>query len=113
MRGVAHRRGAARGDCRRAATTGAAGAEPPSRGADGRPDSLHGVTTHNLKHVDVEFPANRLTVVTGVSGSGKSSLAFDTLYAEGRNRFTESFSAYARRFLEQGRRRRVRAASRG
>jgi excinuclease ABC subunit A len=54
-----------------------------------------------LKHVDVEIPANRLTVVTGVSGSGKSSLAFDTLYAEGRNRFTESFSAYARRFLEK------------
>ena len=60
-----------------------------------------GVSTHNLKHIDVEIPANRLTVVTGVSGSGKSSLAFDTLYAEGRNRFTESFSAYARRFLEK------------
>ncbi len=59
------------------------------------------MSTHNLKHVDVEIPANRLTVVTGVSGSGKSSLAFDTLYAEGRNRFTESFSAYARRFLEK------------
>jgi excinuclease ABC subunit A len=59
------------------------------------------VSTHNLKHIDVEFPANRLTVVTGMSGSGKSSLAFDTLYAEGRNRFTESFSAYARRFLEK------------
>ncbi len=60
-----------------------------------------GVSTHNLQHIDVEIPANRLTVVTGVSGSGKSSLAFDTLYAEGRNRFTESFSAYARRFLEK------------
>jgi excinuclease ABC subunit A len=60
-----------------------------------------GVSTHNLKHIDVEIPARRLTVVTGVSGSGKSSLAFDTLYAEGRNRFTESFSAYARRFLEK------------
>ena len=59
------------------------------------------MSTHNLKHIDVEIPANRLTVVTGVSGSGKSSLAFDTLYAEGRNRFTESFSAYARRFLEK------------
>ena len=60
-----------------------------------------GVSTHNLKHIDVEIPAHQLTVVTGVSGSGKSSLAFDTLYAEGRNRFTESFSAYARRFLEK------------
>ncbi len=65
------------------------------------PITFVGVSTHNLKHVDVEFPAGRLTVVTGVSGSGKSSLAFDTLYAEGRNRFTESFSAYARRFLEK------------
>jgi excinuclease ABC subunit A len=62
---------------------------------------FRGVSTHNLKHIDVEIPANRLTVVTGVSGSGKSSFAFDTLYAEGRNRFTESFSAYARRFLEK------------
>ena len=65
------------------------------------PIRFTGVRTHNLKHVDVEIPTNRLTVVTGVSGSGKSSLAFDTLFAEGRNRFTESFSAYARRFLEK------------
>ncbi len=65
------------------------------------PTAFVGVSTHNLKCVNVEFPANTLTVVTGVSGSGKSSLAFDTLYAEGRNRFTESFSAYARRFLEK------------
>jgi excinuclease ABC subunit A len=65
------------------------------------PIRFKGVSTHNLKHIDVEIPADRLTVVTGVSGSGKSSLAFDTLYAEGRNRFTESFSAYARRFLEK------------
>jgi excinuclease ABC subunit A len=62
---------------------------------------FRGVSTHNLKHVDVDIPANRLTVVTGVSGSGKSSLAFDTVFAEGRNRFTESYSAYARRFLEK------------
>jgi excinuclease ABC subunit A len=69
----------------------------------GPPDAIRfvGVSTHNLKHVDVEIPANRLTVVTGVSGSGKSSLAFDTVFAEGRNRFTESYSAYARRFLEK------------
>jgi excinuclease ABC subunit A len=65
------------------------------------PITFAGVSTHNLKRVDVSFPANTFTVVTGVSGSGKSSLAFDTLYAEGRNRFTESFSAYARRFLEK------------
>ncbi len=65
------------------------------------PIRFKGVSTHNLQDIDVEIPANRLTVVTGVSGSGKSSLAFDTLYAEGRNRFTESFSAYARRFLEK------------
>jgi excinuclease ABC subunit A len=62
---------------------------------------FNGVRTHNLQNIDVEIPSNRLTVVTGVSGSGKSSLAFDTIYAEGRNRFTESFSAYARRFLEK------------
>jgi excinuclease ABC subunit A len=65
------------------------------------PVRFTGVSTHNLKHIDVEIPANRLTVVTGVSGSGKTSLAFDTVFAEGRNRFTESFSAYARRFLEK------------
>jgi excinuclease ABC subunit A len=65
------------------------------------PITFVGVSTHNLKAVNVEFPAGRLIVVTGVSGSGKSSLAFDTLYAEGRNRFTESFSAYARRFIEK------------
>ena len=72
-----------------------------SGGAAPGPIAFFGVRTHNLKGVDVEFPAGRLTVVTGVSGSGKSSLAFDTLYAEGRNRFTESFSAYARRFLDK------------
>jgi excinuclease ABC subunit A len=65
------------------------------------PIRFAGVTTHNLKRVDVEIPAGRFTVITGVSGSGKSSLAFDTIYAEGRNRFTESYSAYARRFLEK------------
>jgi excinuclease ABC subunit A len=55
-----------------------------------------GVTTNNLKNIDVSFPKNKITVVTGLSGSGKSSLAFDTLYAEGMNRFMESFSTYAR-----------------
>jgi excinuclease ABC subunit A len=77
------------------------GARSPRLDAGSQPCAFTGVSTHNLKHIDVSFPANRLTVVTGVSGSGKSSLAFDTLYAEGRNRFTESFSAYARRFLEK------------
>ncbi len=65
------------------------------------PIRFAGVTTHNLKGIDVEIPDGRLTVITGVSGSGKSSLAFDTLFAEGRNRFIESYSAYARRFLEK------------
>jgi excinuclease ABC subunit A len=62
---------------------------------------LHGVRVHNLKSIDVRIPLHRLTVVTGVSGSGKSSLAFDTLYAEGQRRYIESFSPYARQFLER------------
>ena len=57
--------------------------------------------THNLKGIDVTIPRNSLTVVTGLSGSGKSSLAFDTLYAEGQRRYVESLSAYARQFLDQ------------
>ncbi|MCX6267514.1 MAG: excinuclease ABC subunit UvrA [Bacteroidetes bacterium] len=57
---------------------------------------LKGVSTHNLKDIDVEIPHNKITVITGVSGSGKSSLAFDTVFAEGQNRFLESFSPYAR-----------------
>lgn len=60
---------------------------------------LRGVRTHNLKNIDVDLPRNQLTVVTGLSGSGKSSLAFDTLYAEGQRRYVESLSAYARQFL--------------
>ncbi len=62
---------------------------------------LQGVRVHNLKSIDVRIPLHRLTVVTGVSGSGKSSLAFDTLYAEGQRRYIESFSPYARQFLER------------
>jgi len=62
---------------------------------------IRGASQHNLKRVDLEIPRNRLTVVTGVSGSGKSSLAFDTIYAEGQRRYVESLSAYARQFLEQ------------
>jgi len=62
---------------------------------------VRGARTHNLKNIDIEIPHNALTVVTGVSGSGKSSLAFDTIYAEGQRRYVESLSAYARQFLER------------
>ncbi len=60
---------------------------------------VHGARVHNLKNIDVEIPRNKLTVITGLSGSGKSSLAFDTIYAEGQRRYIETFSAYARSFL--------------
>jgi len=62
---------------------------------------VRGARVHNLKNIDCQIPHNRLTVVTGVSGSGKSSLAFDTIYAEGQRRYIESLSAYARQFLER------------
>src|SRR5438876_7722877 len=62
---------------------------------------IRGARTHNLKNLSLELPRDRLIVVTGLSGSGKSSLAFDTLYAEGQRRYVESLSAYARQFLEQ------------
>src|SRR5919107_2020019 len=62
---------------------------------------ITGARQHNLKHVTVEIPKKKLVVLTGVSGSGKSSLAFDTLYAEGQRRYVESLSAYARQFLGQ------------
>ncbi len=61
---------------------------------------IRGARTHNLKNINLDLPRNRLTVITGLSGSGKSSLAFDTLYAEGQRRYVESLSAYARQFLE-------------
>ncbi len=61
--------------------------------------SLRGARTHNLKNIDIDLPRNKLIVITGLSGSGKSSLAFDTIYAEGQRRYVESLSAYARQFL--------------
>src|SRR5437763_1455567 len=63
--------------------------------------TVHGARQHNLKNIDVEIPRNTFTVITGLSGSGKSSLAFDTIYAEGQRRYVETLSAYARQFLDQ------------
>ena len=60
---------------------------------------VFGAREHNLKNIDVKIPRNKLVVITGLSGSGKSSLAFDTIYAEGQRRYIETFSAYARQFL--------------
>ncbi|RYG52975.1 MAG: hypothetical protein EOO01_05580, partial [Chitinophagaceae bacterium] len=62
---------------------------------------IKGARVHNLKNIDVAFPANKLIVVTGVSGSGKSSLTIDTLFAEGQRRYAESLSAYARQFMQR------------
>ena len=62
---------------------------------------IRGAREHNLKNIDIEIPRDSLTVITGLSGSGKSSLAFDTIYAEGQRRYIESLSAYARQFLDQ------------
>ncbi len=81
--------------------------KPPSQSAEATPSStqkvvsITGARVNNLKNVDVTIPRNALTVITGLSGSGKSSLAFDTLYAEGQRRFVESLSAYARQFLDR------------
>ena len=64
--------------------------------------TVKGARQHNLKNIDVEIPRNKLIVITGLSGSGKSSLAFDTIYAEGQRRYVESLSSYARQFLGHG-----------
>src|SRR5512138_3229555 len=63
--------------------------------------TVHGARQHNLKNIDVDIPRNTFTVITGLSGSGKSSLAFDTIYAEGQRRYVETLSPYARQFLDQ------------
>ncbi len=60
---------------------------------------IRGARQHNLKNIDLDIPRNKLVVITGLSGSGKSSLAFDTIYAEGQRRYVESLSSYARQFL--------------
>ena len=83
---------------------------PPPRGPKGGPGAealfggraitIRGAREHNLKNIDLAIPRDKLVVFTGLSGSGKSSLAFDTIYAEGQRRYVESLSAYARQFLE-------------
>src|SRR5512146_1310476 len=73
----------------------------PAPGKHGSSLIIRGARVNNLKNISLDLPRNRFVVITGVSGSGKSSLAFDTIYAEGQRRFVESLSAYARQFLER------------
>ena len=75
-------------------------AEPVDKLFGGRTIAVRGAREHNLKNIDLDIPRDKLVVITGLSGSGKSSLAFDTIYAEGQRRYVESLSAYARQFLE-------------
>jgi excinuclease ABC subunit A len=73
----------------------------PIKESGAEPDTIEvfGARSHNLKNIDVSYPRNQLVVITGISGSGKSSLAFDTIYNEGQRRYLDSFSAYARQFI--------------
>src|SRR3984893_14123081 len=73
---------------------------PAEKPLEGRVIKIRGAREHNLKNLDLTLPRDKLVVFTGLSGSGKSSLAFDTIYAEGQRRYVESLSAYARQFLE-------------
>src|ERR1044071_2037020 len=73
----------------------------PAEAAESADLVIRGARTHNLKNIDLSLPSGKLAIITGVSGSGKSSLAFDTIYAEGQRRYVESLSAYARQFLER------------
>src|SRR5579863_3493397 len=73
----------------------------PDAVKDGRTISIRGARQHNLKNIDLDLPRDELVVFSGLSGSGKSSLAFDAIYAEGQGRYVESLSAYARQFLDQ------------
>src|SRR5688500_18336582 len=83
--------------------TGALGGEAHRSGLNMAHDwiAVRGARVHNLKNIDVDLPRDRLVVITGLSGSGKSSLAFDTIYAEGQRRYVESLSSYARQYLGQ------------
>ena len=72
----------------------------PAKSIEPRMISVRGAREHNLANVDIDLPRDHLVVLTGLSGSGKSSLAFDTIYAEGQRRYVESLSAYARQFLD-------------
>ena len=82
------------------APTGSLQPSPSTALGSGGLIRIRGAREHNLKGVDVDIPRHRLVVITGLSGSGKSSLAFDTIYAEGQRRYVESLSAYARQFQE-------------
>src|SRR5215470_8424087 len=75
--------------------------DQPRRRLDARMISIRGAREHNLKNVNLDIPRDQLVVFTGLSGSGKSSLAFDTIYAEGQRKYMESLSSYARQFLDQ------------